>query len=348
MPERVVIIGSGPAGWAAAIYAARANLDPLVIEGMFGMSGGMVPLGQLYFTTEVENYPGFPFGVLSQFLDTALDDKEKQIAPPITDEKHAVTGPELMHLMRQQAKNFGTRVISDEVVEVDFDSKPLRVKPSDGDWIEAHSVIIATGARANYLGLESEEKFKNGGVSACAVCDGALPRFRNKPLVVIGGGDSAMEEATYLTKYAEKVYLVHRRDEFRASPIMAERVLNNPKIEPVWSHNVVEVLGSAEQGVTGVTVVGIKDGVTKELPASGMFLAIGHTPNTAFLGGKLDMNEAGYIRWTKPYRTNTSVDGVFAAGDVADDYYRQAITSAGTGCMAALDAERYLGDQGIH
>jgi len=345
--EKVVIIGSGPAGWSAAIYAARANLEPLVIEGMLGMTGGMVPLGQLYFTTEVENYPGFPHGGMAQYLGSALDDKEKQILGPISEEAHAVTGPELMHLMRQQAKNFGAKIVSDEVVEVDFESRPMRVKPQNGDWVETHSVIIATGARANYLGLESEEKFKNFGVSACAVCDGAMLRFKDKPLVVVGGGDSAMEEATFLTKFASKVYVVHRRDEFRASPIMADRALNNEKVEPVWSHNIDEVLGDDEQGVTGVRVVSVKDESKKDLEAAGMFLAIGHTPNTAFLKGKLDMNDEGYVTWTTNYRTYTSAEGVFAAGDVADDYYRQAITSAGTGCMAALDAERYLADRGL-
>jgi thioredoxin reductase (NADPH) len=201
---------------------------------------------------------------------------------------------------------------------------------------------VATGARANYLGLPSEEDFKNRGVSACAVCDGALPRFRNQPLVVVGGGDSAVEEATFLTKFAAKVYMIHRRDVLRASKIMQQRALENEKIDVVWNHVVDSVEGNDEQGVTGVRVKSTADDSSRTLEASGMFLAIGHTPNTGFLRGKLDMNDKGYLKWTAPFRTCTSVEGVFAAGDVADDYYRQAITSAGTGCMAALDAERYL------
>jgi thioredoxin reductase (NADPH) len=205
-------------------------------------------------------------------------------------------------------------------------------------------VIVATGARANYLGLESEERFKNRGVSACAVCDGALPRFRNQPMVVIGGGDSAVEEATYLTAFASRVYLVHRRDQLRASKIMQQRAMNHDKLEIVWNHVLDEVLGDDENGVTGVRLKSTTDDQTQELSASGVFLAIGHTPNTGFLRGKLEMGDDGYIRWTNPFRTLTSVEGVFAAGDVADDYYRQAITSAGTGCMAALDAERYLAE----
>jgi thioredoxin reductase (NADPH) len=208
-------------------------------------------------------------------------------------------------------------------------------------------VIIATGARANYLGLESEDRFKNRGVSACAVCDGALPRFRNKPLVVVGGGDSAVEEADYLAKFGSKVYMVHRRDQLRASKIMQQRALNNPKIELVWNHVVDEVLGDDKSGVTGVRLKSTLDGKSHERQASGMFCAIGHTPNTTFLKGKLAMNEKGYLTWTKPQRTYTSVEGVFAAGDVADDYYRQAVTAAGTGCMAALDAERWLATKGL-
>jgi thioredoxin reductase (NADPH) len=260
---------------------------------------------------------------------------------------YAVQGVELMELMKQQALNFGTRVVGDDIVEVDFDSRPLRVKPADGDWVETHSVIVATGARANYLGLPSEETFKNRGVSACAVCDGALPRFRNKPLIVVGAGDSAVEEATYLSKYASRVFMVHRRDQMRASRIMQDRALSNEKIEMVWNHVVSEVLGSDDAGMTGVRITSTLDGSARDLSAVGMFLAIGHTPNTGFLNGKLAMNEKGYIRWTQPFRTWTTVEGVFAAGDVADDYYRQAITSSGTGCMAALDAERYLADKGI-
>ncbi|MCR9119537.1 MAG: thioredoxin-disulfide reductase [bacterium] len=352
MSEKVVIIGSGPAGWSAAIYAARANLEPLVFQGAVNeenQMNGTLPLGQLNLTTEVENYAGFPSGNLSGFLDSALGDKIKKYEVPggFSTEKHAVTGPELMNLMRQQAVNFGTRTVTDDIVEVDFSDKLLRVKPRDGEWVEAHTVIIATGARANYLGLDSENAFKNRGVSACAVCDGALPRFRDKPLVVVGGGDSAVEEATYLAKYASRVYLVHRRDELRASKIMQDRALNNDKVEMVWSHQVSEVVGTDNDGVTGVKVQSLKDDSSRDLEAAGMFLAIGHTPNTQFLGDQLEKNESGYVVWTQSFRTNTSAPGVFAAGDVADDNYRQAITSAGTGCMAALDAERYLVDQGL-
>jgi len=350
-PEQVVIIGSGPAGWSAAIYAARANLEPLVFEGAIteeNRQNGTLPLGQLALTTEVENYAGFPAGVLDQFLDTAIDENRRKMMPPRPDAaegKHAVTGPELMELMRQQATNFGTRIITDDIVEVDLESRPFKVTSLEGKTVATHAIIVATGARANYLGLDSEEAYKNRGVSACAVCDGALPRFRNKPLVVVGGGDSAVEEATYLAKYASVVYLVHRRDELRASKIMQERALNHDKIEMVWSHVVEEVLGDDDNGVTAVRVKSTKDDSPRELEAAGMFLAIGHTPNTRFLEGKVDMNDKGYLRWTKPFRTYTSVEGVFAAGDVCDDYYRQAVTSAGTGCMAALDAERYLAEK---
>ena len=261
---------------------------------------------------------------------------------------HGVTGPELMELMRQQAKNFGTRVITDDIVEVDFSCHPFRLKAGGGDEIQALSVIVATGARANYLGLESEDRFKNMGVSACAVCDGALPRFRDKPLVVVGGGDSAMEEADFLTKFASRVYIVHRRDAFRASKIMAERVLKNPKIEVKWDSVIDEVLGNDDDGVTGVRIRSAVDPEkTEELECAGYFAAIGHTPNTDFLQGQLELTEKRYVRWTTAARTYTSVDGVFAAGDVADDYYRQAITAAGTGCMSALDAERWLASKGF-
>jgi len=348
--EHVVIIGSGPAGWSAAIYAARANLNPLVFEGAItedNRLAGTLPLGQLALTTEVENYAGFPAGRLDQFLKTALDEKRQAMMPPIGDEKHAVTGPELMELMRQQATNFGTRIVTDDIVGVDLKNHPFSLCSSQGERVHAHTVIVATGARANYLGLPSEENFKNRGVSACAVCDGALPRFREKPLVVVGGGDSAIEEATYLTKYATKVHLVHRRDELRASQIMQQRAFDNPKIDIVWNNVIDEVLGDDSNGVTGVRIQSTTDEGKRELDAAGMFLAIGHTPNTAFLEGQVEMNESGYIRWTTPFRTYTSVEGVYAAGDVADDYYRQAITSAGTGCMAALDAERYLASKSL-
>lgn len=348
--ENVIIVGSGPAGWTAAIYAARANLKPLLFEGAALQEHydlGRGPLGQLAMTTEVENFPGFPSGDLSGYLDNAIDESLRQYMAP--HQKHGVSGPELMELMRQQAKNFGTRVVTDDIVEVDFSQKPFKLKPREGEeWLKARSVIIATGARANYLGLESEGKFKNRGVSACAVCDGALPRFRNTPCIVVGGGDSAIEEADYLSKYSSVVYLVHRRDKFRASQAMVDRAMENKKIEVVWNHVVTEVLGDDQNGVTGAVLESTVDDSTKQLDASGFFLAIGHTPNTDFLKGKLEMNNAGYLKWTVPFRTNTSVDGVFAAGDVADDYYRQAITAAGTGCMSALDAERWLASQGLH
>ncbi|HAN98284.1 MAG TPA: thioredoxin-disulfide reductase [Planctomycetaceae bacterium] len=346
MSENVVIVGSGPAGWSAAIYCARANLKPLVFEGALteeNQINGTLPLGQLNLTTEVENYAGFPSANLDQFLDTALDKNERMLLPP-SEGKHAVTGPELMHLMRQQARNFGTRIVTDDVARLDLSTRPFKVYPLEGEPLEAKAIIIATGARANYLGLESEAKYKNRGVSACAVCDGALPMFRNQPLVVVGGGDSAVEEATYLTNFASRVYLIHRRDTLRASKIMADRATRNEKIEIVWNHQVVEVLGD-ETKVTGVRLENTVDGSHRELACGGMFAAIGHTPNTSFLKGQVETNEAGYIRWVKPFRTWTSVEGVFAAGDVADDYYRQAITSAGTGCMAALDAERWLAAQ---
>ena len=356
--ENVVIIGSGPAGWSAAIYAARANLNPLLFEGTFKPE--MIPLGQLAFTTEVENYAGFPAGNVRAFIESAVDSKRHYNLPPIPNHlkgkdrfrldeiqpHYAVQGVELMELMKQQALNFGTRIVTEEIVEVDFSTTPFKLISNEGQTVEAQTVIVATGARANYLGLESEEAFKNRGVSACAVCDGALPRFRDKQLIVVGGGDSAVEEATYLTKFASKVFMVVRRDKLRASPIMADRALNNEKIDVLWHHELSEVLGSEQEGVTGARLTNNQENSTRELDAGGVFLAIGHTPNTEFLKGKLEMNDKGYLKWTKSFRTSTSVDGVFAAGDVADDYYRQAITSAGTGCMAALDAERWLAEHG--
>lgn len=352
MPEQVVIIGSGPAGWSSAIYAARANLNPLLFEGT--VKPEMIPLGQLAFTTEVENYAGFPAGNIRAFVESAVSKDRHWNLPPVPKgEAHerdgqphyAVQGVELMELMKQQALNFDTRVVSDDVIDVDFSSKPYKVTTANGEPVETHSVIVATGARANYLGLESEDKYKNKGVSACAVCDGALPIFRSKPLAVVGGGDSAVEEASYLAnlKDAGTIYMIVRRDELRASKIMQDRAKNTPNIEIVWNHVVDEVLGDGDK-VTGVRLQSTVDDSQRELEVGGMFVAIGHTPNTAFLQGKLEMNNQGYIRWTKSFRTNTSVEGVFAAGDVADDYYRQAITSAGTGCMAALDAERYLAE----
>jgi len=348
VPEKIVIVGSGPAGWTSAIYAARASLEPVVFEGAVTEDNrlqGTMPLGQLALTTEVENYPGFPAGDLSEFLRSALPSEHQWLVD--LHQKEGCSGPELMHLMRQQAVNFGTKIVTDDIVEVDFDSHPFKLRSLGGEEVEALSVIIATGARANYLGLESEEKYKNLGVSACAVCDGALPRFRGKPLIVAGGGDSAVEEADYLSKFASTVYLVHRRDELRASKIMAQRAFDNPKIEILWNTTIEEVLGNDTDGVTGVRLKSTVDGTEREQEAAGAFMAIGHTPNTTFLEGKLDMTAKKYLQWTVPFRTNTSVEGVFAAGDVADDYYRQAVTAAGSGCMAALDAERWLGTKGF-
>ena len=348
MPEKVIIIGSGPAAWAAAIYSARAALKPLLFEGAIteeNRLAGTLPLGQLALTTEVENYPGFPAGDLTAFLDSAIAPDQRRLMAP--HNKAGVSGPELMELMRQQAVNFGARVITDDIVDVDFSVHPFRLTASDGVVHQSHAVIVATGARANYLGLPSEEKFKNRGVSACAVCDGALPRFRNKPLAVFGGGDSAVEEADYLAKFASTVFLVHRRDQLRASKIMSQRAINHPKIEILWNRTLAEVLGNDKDGVTGVrlqSTVGAPD-LVKDV--TGVFLAIGHTPNTAFLGGKLALTEKKYLKWITPARTHTSVEGVFAAGDVADDYYRQAITAAGSGCMAALDAEHWLAAKGL-
>lgn len=341
--ETLVIIGSGPAGWTAAIYGSRAELKPLLFEGAMteeNRLNGTLPLGQLALTTEVENYPGFPSGNLNAYLDNSVPPERREYMHP--HHGKGVSGPELMELMRQQAINFGARVVTDDIASVDFSRRPFRMKSLSGETVEAEAVIVATGARANYLGLESEHAYKNRGVSACAVCDGALPRFRGKPLVVVGGGDSAVEEATYLSKFASRVYLVHRRDELRASKIMAERALANPKIEMVWSHGVDEVLGLPKEGVTGVRLRSTKDDRTHERSAAGLFLAIGHTPNTAFLDGQLELTAKQYVKWTVPFHTNTSIEGVFAAGDVADDFYRQAVTAAGSGCMAAIDAERWL------
>lgn len=354
MPENVVIVGSGPAAWTAAIYAARAQLRPLVFQGNphdnTNKQNGTLPLGQLALTTEVENFPSWPAGDTRQYLKTALrpDDPDFPywVAQDLPQPTHGINGPELMALMRQQAKNFGTRVESKDVVKVDLSRRPFRVTAHDGQTVETHTLIIATGARANYLGLPSEEKYKNKGVSACAVCDGALPMFRNRPLAVVGGGDSACEEATYLTKFASKVYMIVRRNVMRASKIMAERVLKNPKIEVKWNRVVDEVLGNEKQ-VTGLRLRSTAGEPDETLEVAGMFCAIGHTPNTAFLEGQVETTPGGYIKWTTLGRTYTSVEGVFAAGDVADDYYRQAVTAAGTGCMAALDAERYLSHHGL-
>jgi thioredoxin reductase (NADPH) len=325
MAERLVIIGSGPAGWTCAIYAARANLAPIVYEGAISEENrlrGTLPLGQLNLTTEVENFPGFPEGI---------------------------DGPALMMRMREQAERYGAKIITEDITSADLSKRPFALKDSTGTSLEAHALVIATGASANYLGLASEELYKNRGVSACAVCDGALPRFRDKPLIVIGGGDSACEEGTYLTKFARTVYLVHRRDSLnRASPIMADRLLSNPKVKPVWNSVVEEVVGDEERGMTGARIKNVKTGEESTLAADGMFLAIGHTPNTRFLDNQLELDEKGFIRLADPFRTTTSLEGVFAAGDVADSVYRQAITAAGMGCKAALDAERWLAAKGIH
>jgi len=324
MAEKLIIIGSGPAAWTCAIYAARANLNPMVYEGALSEENrlrGTLPLGQLNLTTEVENFPGFAKGIL---------------------------GPELMDAMREQAVRFGVRIVTEDIVSVDLKKMPFVLADSAGATLQSHALVVATGASANYLGLESEEKFKNRGVSACAVCDGALPRFRNQPLVVVGGGDSAAEEASYLSKFASAIYLVHRRDALRASTIMAQRLLSNPKIKPVWNSVVDEVLGEEERGVTAVLTKNIKTNETRTIAASGMFVAIGHTPNTKFLNNQLEVDGQGFIALQDRYRTTTSVDGVFAAGDVADPLYKQAITAAGMGCKAALDAERWLAGRGVH
>ena len=353
MPEKVIIIGSGPAAWTAAIYAARAELKPLVFQGNpdddRNRQNGTLPLGQLALTTEVENFPSWPAGDTREYLKTSLDpaDLPYWVETGKPNYSHGINGPELMALMRKQATNFGTRIESKDVVKVDLQKHPFTLTLHDGTTIETLTLIIATGARANYLGLPSEDKYKNYGVSACAVCDGALPRFRNKPLVVVGAGDSASEEANFLTKFASKVYMVVRRDQMRASKIMAERAKNNPKIEIKWNSVVDEVIGEEKAGVTAVRIKSTVGGPDETIPATGMFLAIGHTPNVGFLDGQVKLNEGGYILWTTTARTYTSVEGVFAAGDVADDYYRQAISAAGTGCMAALDAERYLGHHGL-
>ena len=324
MAEKVVIIGSGPAAWTAAIYAARANLNPVVYEGAISEENrlrGTLPLGQLNLTTEVENFPGFPEGI---------------------------QGPELMMNMRRQAERYGSRIITNDVVSVNLKKRPFEVQPAGEPVVQAQTIIISTGASANYIGLESEEKYKNRGVSACAVCDGALPRFRNKPLVVVGGGDSAAEEGHYLTKFASEVHLVHRRDEMRASKIMADRLLSHAKVKPVWDSVVVEVLGDDERGMHSVKVKNLKTGVERIIEAPGMFVAIGHTPNTKFLENQLELDPKGFIVLKDPFRTTTSVEGVFAAGDVADATYKQAITAAGMGCKAALDAERWLAGKNIH
>lgn len=310
MAHRLVIIGSGPSAHTAAIYAARANLEPVLFEGF--LAGGVAAGGQLTTTTEVENFPGFPEGI---------------------------DGSELMHRMRAQSTRFGTVIHTETVTSVDLSARPFKVV-TDERTVEAEALIIATGATARRMHVPGEEKLWQQGISACAVCDGALPLFRNKVLAVIGGGDSAAEEAGHLTKFASKVLLVHRRDTLRASKIMAQRVLDNPKIEPVWNSELVEALG--DKCLEAIRVRHVQTGATTDIPVSGLFYAIGHVPNTAFLAGQLALDETGYLK-TEPGTTRTSVEGVFAAGDVQDRIYRQAITAAGSGCMAALDAERWLG-----
>jgi thioredoxin reductase (NADPH) len=358
--EKVVIIGSGPAGFTAAIYAARAQLRPLLYEGAETEENrlkGTMPLGQLAWTTEVENFPTWPASdneALAAYAKSALPEDRYYNVQHLYEGKRAhhgrrtVFGPEMMEFMRQQAVNFDTRIRTLDIVSIDLSKRPFTLVDSKGCETKAHSIIIATGASANYLGLESEGKFKNNGVSACAVCDGALPRFRDKPIVVVGGGDSACEEANYLSKFASEVMLVHRRDSLRASKIMAERTLDNAKITPVWDSAVDEVLGSDDAGVTAVRVKNLKTAEQKVIDASGMFVAIGHTPNVKFLNGQLATDPQGFIKLIDPGQTGTSVEGVFAAGDVADPRYKQAITAAGSGCKAALDAERYLALSGLH
>lgn len=301
--ENTIIIGSGPAGLTAAVYTARARLNPLMIEGE---EAG----GQLMITTEVENFPGF---------------------------EHGITGPDLISVMRKQAERFGTRFITRNVTKVDFNTWPFKVWIRDTEY-QAKTIIISTGASAKLLGLPSEKQYMSKGVSACATCDGAF--FRDVEVGVVGGGDTAMEEATFLTRFAKKVYLIHRRDSFRASKIMQDRVLKNPKIEVIWNSEVVEVKGNGKE-VTGVLLNDTVNGTKTEKVMQGLFIAIGHTPNTKIFQGILDTNEAGYLT-TKPGTTYTKIPGVFAAGDVQDPTYRQAITAAGTGCMAAIDAERWI------
>ncbi|MHC4989777.1 MAG: thioredoxin-disulfide reductase [Planctomycetota bacterium] len=319
--EKALIIGSGPAGWTAAIYAARANLEPVCYTGVPRTDPAPVlPGGQLMLTTDVENYPGFPEGV---------------------------TGPDMMALFQKQAERFGTRVVGEDIVKCDFSQRPFALTTSGDATVHAHAVIIATGATANWLGLENELRLATGGggVSACAVCDGALPMFRDQPLGVVGGGDTAMEEAHYLAKFASTVHIIHRRDELRASKTMQERVLGLPNTEMMWNKVVVDVLG--DDKVSAVRLEDTKTGEQSDLELGGLFIAIGHTPATGFLDGSgVELDDSGYIHLSDGHTSVTNIEGVFACGDVADSVYRQAVTAAGMGCRAALDAERWLAEQG--
>ncbi|MFQ5789334.1 MAG: thioredoxin-disulfide reductase [Acidobacteriota bacterium] len=309
---KVLIVGSGPAGYTAAIYAARADLKPIVLAGSGTDPDVGIPGGQLMLTTDVENYPGFPKGV---------------------------TGPDMMELFRSQATRFGSEVLHVDAVSIDLSHRPIRVESGDGSFT-CDALILATGARAKWLGLPSEERLQNRGVSACATCDGAL--YRGKDIAVVGGGDTAVEEALFLTRYGTKVTVIHRRDELRASKILQERAFANDKIEFLWNSVVTEVLGDDE--VTGVRIKNVKNGKESELAVGALFVAIGHKPNTDMLRGQLEVDELGYVK-VQHWSTRTSAEGVFACGDVVDRVYRQAVTAAGTGCMAAIDAERWLAER---
>ncbi len=318
--HKLVIIGSGPAGWTAAIYAARAQLGPVCYIGV-PKAGPVLPGGQLMLTTEVENYPGFP---------------------------HGVTGPEMMAAFQEQAERFGTKVEGEEIVRCEFGERPFTLHTSEKKTVRAHAVIIATGAVANWIGLPNEQRLamSGGGVSACAVCDGALPIFRGQALAAGGGGHTAMEEATYLTKFASTVYVIHRRDALRASKIMQDRFMGRPNAKVLWNKVVDDVLG--DDKVSGVLLTDTKTGEKSKLDVKGLFVAIGHTPATEFLAGSgVELDEGGYIA-LKGRNSNTNIEGVFAAGDVADSIYRQAVTAAGMGCQAALDAERWLAANAVH
>ena len=309
--ERVIIIGSGPAGLTAAIYTARASLEPLVIEGEPSSTSDQ-PGGQLMLTTEVENFPGFPDGIM---------------------------GPELMMNFRSQAERFGAKFLTEKVTNIDFSSRPFKVWIRDTEY-HADSVIVSTGARSLMLGLEEEHRLIGHGLSTCATCDGFF--FRDQHIAVVGGGDSAIEEASFLTKFASKVTLIHRRDEFRASKIMQDRAFANPKIDVLWNHTVTKING--DDKVDGIEVTNTVDGSVSTMPVTGLFIAIGHRPNTDLFAGVLDMDDAGYLQ-TQPNSSYTNIEGVFACGDVQDHTYRQAITAAGSGCMAAIDSERWLEGQ---